>query len=245
MAAQKFKIAVLCHLFYQDGHDKLLEQLKPLKDLDAKYYFNIVNTGTDRSTLIKTLKELFPGHILIQTPHKGRDIGGKLSLLNVYFNTGYKGDLLLFVHDKQSPHIRDASYWVDELLKVFDKNQISRVLDRFSEDPLCGIVCSQKFIQNEYNPSTGGFNCTSNEILGIMLRENNIHLPSYDFVAGTIFWARSVIYENHFKNNNILKDIALLESGNVLDFNKGTRIHAWERFLSWIASEQNYKIMGI
>ncbi len=245
MLAKKTKIAVLCHLFYQDGHDKLFKRLGNLRNPDTNYYFNIVDTGSDRGPLIKKIRTLFPDAVLIQTPHKGRDIGGKLSLLNVYFNTDIRADLLLFIHDKQSPHIGNADYWINELLKIVNKDQLGKVLNCFAADERCGIVCAQKFIQNEYISARDGFNCTSDQILQKLIKEYNAPIHSYDFVAGTIFWARSVIYQDHFKGNNILKDIALLESGNVLDFDKGTRIHAWERFLSWIAAGQNYKITGI
>ncbi|HEY6902146.1 MAG TPA: rhamnan synthesis F family protein, partial [Puia sp.] len=169
MVATSFKIAVLCHLFYPDGQDKLFGKLSLLKALDTKFYFNIVDVGTDRGPLIQRIRASFPGSVLIQTPHKGRDIGGKLSLLNVYFNTGDRRELLLFIHDKQSPHISNASFWVDELLRIVDKSQLNKVMGLFAADEQCGIVCAQKFIQNEYDPRSKSFNCTSSEILKDMI----------------------------------------------------------------------------
>jgi hypothetical protein len=36
-----------------------------------------------------------------------------------------------------------------------------------------------------------------------------------------------------------------LESGNALDFTRGTNIHAWERLFSLLANAQGFKVSGI
>jgi lipopolysaccharide biosynthesis protein len=60
-----------------------------------------------------------------------------------------------------------------------------------------------------------------------------------------MFWVRSEIIVSFFKRYNALKIRATLENGNVLDNEFGTKTHAWERMLSWIAGSQGYYIQGI
>jgi hypothetical protein len=108
-----------------------------------------------------------------------------------------------------------------------------------------GLVCSGRFIQNEYNEKKEAFLCTSDQQIKALLKKYAITLHDYDYLAGNIFWIRTKLLEDFFRERSLFSIRSELEKGNALDFGKGTFIHSWERIMSWISTSQGYKIYGI
>jgi len=183
--------------------------------------------------------------IIFKVSNLGKDIGGKLVSLKYYLEFCNKTDLIIFLHDKISPQTINSTYWFDKLYEVFAPDKFHNVLAIFKKNEKVGMIGSKQFLKNEYIRSTGSFDTTNSDIILSCMKEHNIQSKEYDFIAGSIFIVRSLIYENFFCEVNPLQIRALLEPGNVLDLSHGTYTHAWERLLSFIVSSQNYKVHGI
>lgn len=244
-AGSVLKPLVLCHIFFTDIALHFIEQLTALSAYNAFFVFNISEALERSSHFSDLLKGLFPNSIIINMPNKGRDIGGKLSALDLALKLNVESDVCLVIHDKKSQHIDAGALWRDELFKIIDPANLPGVFRHFADDQQTGIVCSKRYIQNEYIPEKDSFGCTSGRQLKHLIEKYSISTKDYNFVAGNIFWIRSSLFREFFAHRSLYDIRAELEMGNALDFGKGTYIHAWERAMSWIATSQGYKIYGI
>lgn len=246
MTSKKHKL-VLCHLFYEDLAFKIVKKLQSLNEETTFFFFNLGGTLSKNTELINTISSSLLNKIIIQVPNTGRDIGAKLRLYQLAQSMQIDHDYILILHDKKSPHIKDGEQWGDELLKIIEPGHLNQVFSIFEQQENVGIICSADYIQNEYSKDTGSFLCTSNKIIKSVLQKYQIKTSNYNFVAGNIFWIRSTLLNTFFKTKvSTDKIIASLEKGgNVVDFSKGTNIHAWERIMCWIATSQGYSIYGI
>lgn len=243
----KKKKLVLCHLYYEDLAFGLLEKLYVLNDAATFFAFNLSSTLYKNALLLKNIKDKFPYSVVIHAPNAGRDIGAKLRLFQVAESLNISHDYTLILHDKKSPHTNDGAKWSDELLRIIDVKTLPNVYSTFESLPDVGIICSKNYIQNEHVKETDSFLCTGNSIIKSILATNNIKTRDYDFVAGNIFWVRSELLKQFFRSKmSTDKIIGSLEKGNnIVDFSKGTYVHAWERIMCWIATSQGYKIYGV
>lgn len=243
----KKKKLVLCHLYYEDLAFGLLEKLHILNDDATFFAFNLSSTLYKKARLLNNIRDNFPQSAVIYAPNAGRDIGAKLRLFQVAEALNISHDYTLILHDKKSPHTKEGAKWSDELLRIIDTKTLPNVYSTFESLPDVGIICSKNYIQNEHVRETNSFLCTSNSIIKSILATNKIQTKDYSFVAGNIFWVRSELLKQFFQTKmSTDKIIASLEKGNnIVDFSKGTYVHAWERIMCWIATSQGYKIYGV
>ena len=241
------KKLVLCHLYYEDLVFGLLKKLHDLNDDATFFAFNLSSTLYKNARLLKDIRDNFPNSVVIHAPNAGRDIGAKLRLFQAAESLNISHDYTLILHDKKSPHTNDGTKWSDDLLRIIGAKTLPTVYSTFESLPDIGIICSKNYIQNEYVKETNSFLCTSNSIIKSILATNKIQTRNYDFVAGNIFWVRSELLKQFFRSKmSTDKIIASLEKGNnIVDFSKGTYVHAWERIMCWIATSQGYKIYGV
>jgi len=239
-----YDYVVICHLFYPEEIDHLLEKLSAFERFSTLFIFNIATPS--KQNTIALVQKKFPAALFFTTPKKGRDIGAKLFLINVLLQLGIHADYAFIVHDKKSPHISDGSKWRDDLLSVIEPRNLLKVPEVFA-DSRVGIIASKNYIQDEYNPALNKFSCTSDLILRKLIKKMELKMDDFRFVAGSIFLVRFDILERFFsgKTGHIPDIIAELEPGNSLDFFKGTYLHSWERMLSWTATSQGYTIYGL
>ena len=229
------QIAVLYHSFYQLPHGSPEKIFNPL----AAKSTVLVNSPNHNGKLH------FEYSYQIQTTNKGKDIGGKLALIDLSLNMGLRVNYYILLHDKKSIHNPLGEIWRKKLFRIIEPEQIETIIRIFETDKKVGIVAAQEFIMNEYDRDTDNFSCTSHAILKELIAKYNLKLNTYDFVGGTMFWIRAEIIERFFRKHSPLEIRATLEQGNVLDTDKGTYTHAWERMFSWIATDQQYTIKGI
>jgi len=182
---------------------------------------------------------------VLKIPNKGKDIGGKLAGLSYYINFCAKTEYLAFLHDKISPQTINAEYWLEKLYSIFEEEVLARVIKKFDKHRGIGIIGSKSFLKNEYIRSRREFATTNNELLLHLIKQYDISCPRYNFIAGTIFIARSRIFEDFFSTYSALEAREKLETGNVLDLIRGTYTHSWERLLCFIAESRGYAIKGI
>ena len=183
--------------------------------------------------------------IRLKVPNKGKDIGGKLAAFSYYMNFCEKTEHTVLLHDKVSPQTINADYWSRELYGPFSEEGLDKAFHLLEQDSRAGIVGSGTFLRNEFIPMEKRFDTTNNDLLQQLIREYHLRGGVYDFIAGTIFLGRSRIFENFFSKHPALDARAKLEPGNVLDLEKGTYTHSWERLFCFIAEDQGYTIKGI
>jgi hypothetical protein len=182
--------------------------------------------------------------VLRRSPNRGKDIGGKLVLLDAYLRRGAESDYLVFLHDKKSPYKLQNVRWQQNLFRIIEPPFIEKTLRFFAEQPKSGIVAGAQSIMNEYDFSSQAFASNNRSLLTRLQSEYSIFPAQYNYVAGTMFWARSLPLLTFLGQYPPLDIRQTLESGNVLDEQQGTMTHSWERLLSWLIIAQGYSIKG-
>jgi lipopolysaccharide biosynthesis protein len=237
-------IAILTHLYYEDSYDELKSCFLNFAKINSTLLFS-VSRHQKSKIICDRIKLDFPGSFIIETTNIGKDLGGKLALIDFSINLNINVDYFVLLHDKRSPHTSLGETWRKKLFRVVEAENIHKISELFEKKKRIGIVAASEFITNEYSQKDDNFDCNSNLILKQLISEYGFTNIKYDFVGGTMFWVRSEIIVSFFKRYNALKIRATLEKGNVLDNEFGTNTHAWERMLSWIAGSQGYNIQGI
>lgn len=182
--------------------------------------------------------------VLRRSPNQGKDIGGKLVLLDACLRLGMESDLFIFLHDKKSPYKVQNRQWQEKLFAIIDPSFAGKALDAFSKQKDLGILTGSGSIQDEYDYSRQSFASHNRSLLGRLQEEYGITPPRYHFAAGTMFWARSLPLMTFLSRHAPLDIRRTLETGNVLDEQQGTMTHSWERLLSWLIIAQGFDIKG-
>lgn len=233
-------ISILLHLYYPDSVKTVLPQISPELLEGSKLYINIVNTSPFDLEDFRPYKNL----TLLKSSNVGKDIGGKLALIDSLLQQEDDSKYWIFLHDKNSPHTPTGKFWRDHLFSIAESSNKEAILKEMQRDDT-GVVTHKNFINNEWDRRENRFKTVNNDILLQLMGTYAIQPPTYDFAAGTMFWAKSEAMRAFFAKHSPLGIRATLERGNVLDHHAGTHTHAWERLLSWMALENNKKIVGI
>jgi len=179
------------------------------------------------------------------TNNIGKDIGGKMFLFKVLLEENITDDYILFLHDKQSPQVLNGKKWNKELWNITSSENINKAINIMNKDNSIGIVANKQSIVNPDETGEKYAYATNKEIIFKQAEKYNILPSNKSFVAGTMFIARLQPYIDFFSKNNPINIRLNMEAGNVLDINKGTLTHSWERLLSWIITSKNYRIGNI
>ena len=237
-------IAVLYHIFYEDSCDIIILELQPLAAYSPFFLFNICEETPGKENICKALKSSFPDCFIIITSNKGKDIGAKLALLQLLLSLEISADYLLFLHDKKSLQALKSKTWKTDLLKIISADNIQAILSSFQKNDSCGIIATKEYIINE-TIENNQFIGANGGILNDLLKKYSLKPASYEFVAGTMFWARYSPLKSFFVKYSPLEIRKEFENGNVIDNFSGTVTHSWERILNWIISANGYHITGI
>ncbi|HTI07081.1 MAG TPA: rhamnan synthesis F family protein [Puia sp.] len=233
-------ITFFIHLYYPGSWNMIREKCAPIMQQAAQI---IITACYDE--VIEEIGPTDANTTVLKVTNKGKDIGGKLAGLSYYLHFCKRTEYFAFLHDKTSPQTINAEYWRDSLFSIFEKNSFDKAMRMLEEDPQTGILGSKAFIRNEFVPESAKFDTTNNDVLWELISNYQLNGQPYDFVAGTVFIGRSRILETFFSAHSPLDAREELEKGNVLDLEKGTYTHAWERLFCFIAEDQGYKITGI
>jgi lipopolysaccharide biosynthesis protein len=237
-------IAVLYHIFYEDTVQAVCSELEPLLSYQPVFFFNICSDTPGRAAICTVLQHRFPGAYLINTSNKGKDIGGKLALLQLLQESNIEPDHILLLHDKKSLQALKSRTWKNDLLKIIEPVNIGRILQRFATDDKCGIAATAEYLLQEPFVN-GAFANINGPHISRLLQTYNIHPADHRFVAGTMFWVRAEPLLRFFKTHSPATIRMQLENGNVIDNFSGTVTHSWERLLSWIVTGQGFYMNGI
>jgi lipopolysaccharide biosynthesis protein len=236
-------LVFMAHIYYDDSWIEIRNKLRNFNNGRNYFLFSISEGCLMSGEIIESIKESFDNAYFLVTPNLGKDIGGKLALIDLYLFLGIKSSYIVMLHDKQSHHSVYGESWKSELFKVFDVNNLPTILDLF-RDPAVGVVGTKKWIVNEYDARTGNF-INNNQLSKELCKRFHILIENYDFIGGTMFWIRSSVIEKFFRKNDPILIRGELESGNVMDSHGESLTHTWERMFSWIATNDGYRVAGI
>ena len=238
--------ALLIHIYYQDSWEKIFkQQLNNLQEYAPLILINLCHTTSGNKETIASIKKDFPGAYILTTPNKGKDIGGKLALVDLYINTGQKSDYIVFLHDKVSPHSITGERWRNKLFSIVDTDRIRSILKEFQSNPKLGIVGARDFLKNEFDEKKQMMDTRNSEKIQELVKRYNLDVTNHTFIVGMMFWIRTEIIQKFFSINSPLTCREQLEEADSTDQHEGTYTHSWERIFSWLANSQDYTLKGI
>jgi lipopolysaccharide biosynthesis protein len=241
------KITVPFTLFYNVVEDSLYNQEENglyNQEEDSLYgpdQYHRLSDRLYRSVSGPWLKKI----VLCRSPNQGKDIGGKLVLLDALMQEPPDGGYIVFLHDKRSPHKIQSQQWADQLFGIIEPEFVRKALSLFDRKKDLGLIAAAHSIHNEYDPSLRSFISNNGSQLTRLRQELNILNKDYRYVAGTMFWARAAPLLDFFGRFPPLDIRKTLEKGNVMDETAGSITHAWERLFSWLIFAQGYTIKGL
>jgi lipopolysaccharide biosynthesis protein len=246
-------ISIFFHNYY-GHHEEWIRFIIKNINVDFNLFYNIVENSIynleDTQSLTSgdhyagsdvRLKKL----ILRRSSNQGKDIGGKLVLLDAFMSLRMTSDYFLFLHDKKSSHKVQAAEWQKKLFRICEPDFVEKALNFLRWDEKIGLISGSDNIKNEYDYSLGSFISNNSAQLTRLQSEFNIEPGDYRYVAGTMFWARSLPILEFFRQHPPLEIRKTLEIGNIMDENGGSVTHAWERLLSWLIIAQGYVLKGV
>lgn len=238
-------LSVFFHNYY--GNDReWLNHFSSVLDGPAHIFYNCVSGSYHRRNLSgPTLAAQDTNHRLFvrSSTNKGKDIGGKLVLMDAYLRLGIKSDYILLLHDKKSPYQTHSEQWSAQLQRIVEKNSLSSIFDAFN-NPQTGIVAAKNTVRNELHNDQQRTDYVDGPAMQSLRERYGIRNTAFTYVAGTMFWVREEIFTSFFNTHPPLQIRSSLEEGNVTD-GKPTVTHSWERLLSWIVTGKGYKIQVI
>jgi lipopolysaccharide biosynthesis protein len=231
-------ITVLMHIYYPGSWKRILDRCRSLLEQAN----NIIITVCHED-VVAELRAV--DATVLRVTNVGKDIGGKLTSMYYYLTFCEPTDYVAFIHDKTSPQTINPEFWFDKLLAIFEHDRLPELVQLFNSNKQVGVAGSKFFLKNEYSQRAQKFNTTNNNILQKLIAQFGLVCKSYNYIGGTIFMARSNIFETFFSSWSPLGIRESLERGNVLDLKQGTYTHSWERMFCFIAENQGYKVVGV
>jgi len=234
-------VSLLIHIYYRESLEEFFKKISKIRHYVDKVYVNLVRENFFDFNNLKIPEDF----CVVASPNKGKDVGGKLVLVARYLMEANRSKYVLMLHDKKSPQSPMAGFWSKNLFRIADPELIPEIIGTFSQNDDAGIVCSSTYVRNEWNRKKANFESSNDTILRQLIDQYHFRLKDYSYVAGTMFWARSELFERFFTQHNPLNIVKTLEPGNIMDTENSSVTHAWERMLSWICTSQNTKIYGV
>lgn len=245
--------SIFFHNFYGQ-HEKWVKFFSEKLNTPFTLYYNIVEDSIynleDDYRQSENLQKAISGPwlkklILRRSPNKGKDIGGKLVLLDAYMHEEENSDYIIFLHDKKSPYKIQNQQWADKLFKIIEPDFAKQAIALFKDKKEVGIIAGTESIINEYDYARQDFISNNGSQLSKLRSEYNISSTDYRYAAGTMFWTRSIPLLDFFRFFPPLEVRKTLENGNIMDETGGSITHSWERMLSWLIFAQGYTIKGL
>ena len=243
MFKEDVSITFMVHLYYENSWEEIRSKLKNFDNGRNHFLFSISEACLIKDAVIEDINKSFKNAFFLVTSNIGKDIGGKLALIDLYLLLDIHSSFIVFLHDKQSPHSVTGESWKNGLFKIIDPNNQKLILSLF-RDPKTGIVGAKDHIVNEYTHESGNFR-NNNQLSKKLLTELGISIHNYDFLGGSMYWLRSSIIEKFFGKHHPVLMRENMEAGNVLDLHEEKLAHTWERMFSWVATNEGFTIKGI
>ncbi|MHB1530763.1 rhamnan synthesis F family protein [Acidithiobacillus sp.] len=188
-------VAVILHLFYPDLWPEFRSRLLSM-GADWDLYISLAEGKTD---ICAAIQRDFPQAQIYVYPNRGRDIAPRIGLLEHAKDHGH--EILLFLHGKKSPHLRDAKNitidflahgdgdrWRNELLDglLTSPVQAGEILSRFAKNPKLGMIGPAGF----WLPFAEDANRSRVTTLGQRMDTTFDPFRRGGYFAGSMFWCR-------------------------------------------------------
>ncbi|MBS1603554.1 MAG: glycosyltransferase [Bacteroidetes bacterium] len=238
------RVTIMTHIFYDTTWNEFKQKLKNFENENTNLLFSISEDCLIKEKIVEDIRRTFNNAYALITSNVGKDVGGKMALIDLYLTLGLSSDYIILLHDKQSPQTLVGDSWRKNLLKILDRRNTPHILHLFENDQKIGVIGAKEHIINEWDNNTQKFR-HNDDLVKTYLKKYNIRLQHHEYISGTMYWMRASIIESFFKKNNPIELRSELEAGNVLDNHGSTIAHTWERMFCWLGANQGYKIHGI
>lgn len=239
------KIAILIHIYYLEIYREIYDRLSDLK-FEFDLYISIPAGSLCESDQIRQAFSIY-NPVIILCDNKGKDIGGKLSIMMYIHKHNLKYDYLILSHDKKNYPRFGPNWRINLLTEIFSDNNINKIINGFSSYPqikLSGGHIREGFIdtlwiQDERLTHLTFDHGNLTNIADIM---NKMNLPiplSGAFIGGTMFWMDWKYFATLLNPTVIDYILSKLQYGDVRD---PSYAHAMERVFGLMVTVNNYKI---
>ncbi len=212
-------LAIVLHVYYTDVFADILKRLPVDENLSIKLFISCPKEI--KPDIEKTLLPYPFNCQIIVVENRGRDILPFLKVLPVVFNQNF--DLVLKLHTKRSNHLNKKEPWNSDLFnKLLGESNIRNILNLFAIYPQMGMIAPAG------NILPMAFYYGGNELkvkkLCLQMGISEDQLKNFNFVAGSMFYARKEVLEPMLMLDLSEKDFEL--ENNQLD---NTMAHVVER----------------
>lgn len=223
---------VVIHAWYGEI---LAEILSVLRDSGMEYRL-VVTTATERQAEVrKAIKDSGLAAELVVGENRGRDI---LPFLRVAYRLREEGErVVVKLHTKLSPHLKEGDAWRHELLgALLSPRRAGRLMGALRDDPSLGIVAPEGHVL-PIRQFAGANTDTMNHLatrMGLSLPDR----PLDTFISGSMFWAKldalAPVLDAH------LDEWEFEPEADQLD---GTSAHALERLFAHAARHAGFRVV--
>jgi hypothetical protein len=239
----KFKVASICHIYYEDLLEEITDKLNNLKntDLNVDYYFSLTensSTNIQKEWVKNYLNNKFPGCKIYILPNKGLDIGAFFKVIEDIYHLKY--DFLIKTHTKKSLKTSGKYFgnmWRNNLLSMLDNIPVA-IKHMEAGEYMMG---SRKWIIPVKND-----NLNSNLIENVKKDLNIEH--GDQFIGGTMFFINFFILKKYFTLNKIKEYYDKMEENYIFQTNSNDSeyyTHTLERIFGIIIGNENKRIKGL
>lgn len=235
------KIGIVFHIFWDDIFLEIIENLRKFT-FEFDLYI-VYPKGSPFEEKIKVAKEEFKifNTTYLMCNNVGKDIGGKLTVIDYLIKKNINYDYLLFAHDKKSIHMKpeQGEAWRKNLYRgIF--NNVHIVFNSFYANKnikMVGPMAREGLTKSKaVSVHPGNYPI----ILNILSNFFKLNTPSTSaFIGGTMFWVEWDIFKAIFSEINIQRILNILEEGNVRE---PSNAHAMERIFGILVTLKKYKI---
>jgi len=234
----KIKVASICHVYYEDLIEEMIEYNKNLLkiQIDVDFYFCLVknsSTVSQKKWVIDKIKKELPNSEVNVYDNKGLDIGTFLLSLKKIYNKKY--DYIVKTHTKKSTKTSGEHFgerWRKDLLSILSINNIFEIENKILKK--VDMIGSKKW-KTLYNDD--GFNKT---YISKLSNDLKISYNNRFFIGGTMFWINFKKLSKYLTIEKIEEYYDLLEEGyfSQIDENDSEYLtHTFERLFGFMCDE--------
>ena len=250
-----------CVLLFNVGDtDIALDMLPTLRAVVDRHAFCgiIVNFAKDRCTaagaqdVISALAAVTTPLIQLNTPNRGRDMGGYMRMCQALLDTDWQPAHLLFVHTKTEPTWRNSMLEIvcnrsQECIHHLDTNPatlaVGERVDKFDQRNLIFIIGACRLLG--WIPPVDISSATlqrfkfSNHTEALTKRYARQHgTRDFDFISGSMYWIKGPawldMYRTHRNTFQVIE--GAMQMGNIFeDWKRVCTAHAMERMFGYAA----------
>ncbi|AMS40706.1 rhamnan synthesis F family protein [Aminobacter sp. Y103A] len=216
----ELRVAIVIHAFYMDAFDEILDLAQALP---AQHKLFVTTVPVHEALVRSRLDAAERDYSLGVFENRGRDILPFLRMFPAVRAEGF--DVVIKVHTKKSPHLKDGDGWRRMLVAALLQPQaLQQLTSAFQADASLGIVCPEGHFLS-LDRYMGG---NEARVLAIAQRLGlgRAQLLDAGYCAGTMFMARTDVIAP-------LADLGFTAKAFEAEANQvdGTMAHAFERCL--------------